>query len=368
MLRLTVLMLFTSLLASPDVLARQTPAPVAPPASAAPAVPAAPPAPEPFPAVVSLLSGNNFLGVRAEEVTRENMGDFGLSGEPRGVGVREVVKGSPAERAGLRGRDVIVRFDGEAVTSVRKLTRLVGESAPEHTVRLTVLRGGSQQELSATLGRHEDLLPALSGAGFLATGPEESRRWAEEWQKQGEEWQKRGDEMRRQFEEMQRNNPGGFGFVLGAGRRIGVSTSPLGRQLADYFGVRHGLLVNSVEPGSPAEKAGLKAGDVVTEAEGERVEDAEDLSRLVNRREEGEVTLTVVRDQKRRTVRLTPERRQPGAFPATPGAVRVVPPAAVVVAPRAPRPALAPRPAPAPRIHATPPRVRIFGGGPGTII
>jgi serine protease Do len=363
MLRLTVFVLFALMLASPDASAQQTPAPAAPPASAAPAVPPAPQTHSAF----AFFGGENFLGVRAEEVTRENMGGYGLSGEPRGVGVREVFKGSAAERAGLRERDVILRFDGEAVTSVRKLTRLVDESAPEHTARLTILRGGSQQEVSATLGKDEGFMPALAGEIFSAD-PEETRRWAEqwrrqgeEWQKQGEGWQKRGDEMRRQFEEMQRNHPEGFALLSGAGRRLGIRTSPLGTQLADYFGVRQGVLVNSVEPGSPAEKAGLKAGDVVTEAEGERVEDGDDLSRLVNRREEGEVTLTVVRDKQRRTVRVTPERRQPGAFLISPGAVNVTPPASAVIAPRAPRPARAPRP---PSV----PRVRVFRGGGGTII
>jgi membrane-associated protease RseP (regulator of RpoE activity) len=351
MTRLALLMLFALMLVSPDAApAQQPPAPPAPPA------PAAPPAPEAFTAF-SLLGGGNFLGVHAEEVTRENMKEYGLSGEPRGVGVRSVVKGSPAERAGLRERDVILRFDGEAVTSVRKLTRLIDESAPEHAARLTILRGGSQQEIAATLGRQEGFMPQLEGARLFSPDPEETRRWTEQWQKHGEEWQRRGEEMRRHLEEMQRENPGGFALVAGAGRRIGVATSPLGKQLADYFGVSHGVLVNSVVAGSPADKAGLKAGDVLTEADGERVEDGGDLMRLLNRREEGEVTLTFVRDKQRRTVRLTPERRQMESFPVGPGAVHVAPPVAPVVAPHPVRP---PR---APRVRAVPPRVRVIRGG-----
>ena len=125
MMRLALLMLFALMLVPPGAaLGQQTPA--------APPAPAAPEAPEAFVAPLPLLGGHNFLGVRAEDITRENMKEYGLSGEPRGVGVREVVKGSPAERAGLRERDVILRFDGEAVTSARKLIRLVDEAAPEH--------------------------------------------------------------------------------------------------------------------------------------------------------------------------------------------------------------------------------------------
>lgn len=362
MIRLAVFSLLALMLVSPDAaLALETPAPPAPPAPAAPLAPLPPQTPEPFTAAFSLFDGGNFLGVRAEEITRENAGGYGLSGEPRGVGVRTVVKGSPAERAGLREKDVILRFDGEAVTSVRKLTRLVTESAPEHATRLTILRGGSQQEVSATLGKQEGFAPMPEGARLFSPDPEETRRWTEEWRKHGEEWQKKGEEMRRQLEGMRHDGPGGFALLAGAGRRIGVSTSPLGKQLADYFGVPQGVLVNSVEADSPAAKAGLKAGDVVTEAEGERVEDAGDLTRLVNRKEEGEVTLTVVRDKQRRTVRVTPERRRPQALSISPGAIRLAPPVSVIVAPGVVRP---PR---APRAPVNPPRVRVIRGHGGVI-
>src|SRR5262249_38107624 len=66
------------------------------------------------------FQGGTFLGVHAEDVSKENMGTYGMR-EVRGVGVTEVVKDSPAEKAGLRKGDVIVGFNGEAVTSTRKL-------------------------------------------------------------------------------------------------------------------------------------------------------------------------------------------------------------------------------------------------------
>jgi predicted metalloprotease with PDZ domain len=262
MIRLALLTLCALMLVSPETaVAQQSPARPSPPAAEAP------PAPEAFTTSFQIFGGDgNFLGVRTEEITRENMGSYGLSGEPRGVGVREVVKDSPAEKAGLRERDVILRFDGEAVTSARKLVRLIDESAPQHVARLTVLRGGSQQEVSATLGREQDFTPSFEGARAFGFDPEAARRRAEEWSQRGEEWQKRGEEMRKRFEEMERAHPNSQGLFFAGGRRIGITTSPLGKQLADYFGVQHGVLVNSVEANSPADKAGLKAGDIVTEA------------------------------------------------------------------------------------------------------
>src|SRR6185369_7077128 len=100
------------------------------------------------------LDGGAFLGVGTEDISKENMARYGMR-EVRGVGVTEVSKDSPAEKAGLRKDDVILRFDGEAVTSVRKLTRLVSESSADQNVRLTISRGGSEQELSAILSKRK---------------------------------------------------------------------------------------------------------------------------------------------------------------------------------------------------------------------
>lgn len=83
-----------------------------------------------------------YLGVQTQEVTKENFGKFGLR-EVRGVAVERVMENSPAAAAGIKEGDVIVRFNGDVVTSSRKLTRLVGEVDPDHQVRLTISRNGS---------------------------------------------------------------------------------------------------------------------------------------------------------------------------------------------------------------------------------
>ena len=277
-------------------------------------------------AQVLTFGGGNFLGVHTEDVTRENMGRFQLSGEPRGVGVGQVVEGGPAAKAGLQKGDVIVRFDSEQVTSAAKLQRLIAEAAPEQAVRLTILRGGAEREVTVKLGRREEgafenfQLP--EGHAFQFDGEEwkkQSEAWkkfGDEWKKQGEQWQKQGEawklhneELRRQLENMPRGN---FAFAFASGRRIGVATTALTEQLADYFGVseRRGLLVTSVAADSPAAKAGIKAGDVITEADGEKVDEAAELSRVIGRKDEGDVTLSIVRDRARRTVRVTPEKRE----------------------------------------------------------
>jgi hypothetical protein len=208
-----------------------------------------------------ILGGDNFLGVYTEQVTRENMSRYSLSGEPRGVAVTEVAENSPAAKAGLQKDDVILRFDGEAVGSTQKLSRLINESAPEHTARLTVSRGGSEREITVTLGKRElattregmmfnnGELFRLNQGEWQKQSAEEARKQAEEWQKHSEEWKKQTEQLRQQLEKMPR--PENFSFVLGAGRRIGVTTTALTDQLADYFGVSHdgGVLITSVTEG-----------------------------------------------------------------------------------------------------------------------
>src|SRR5256714_12866054 len=107
-----------------------------------------------------------FLGVHVEDISKDNMSSYGMH-EVRGVGITEVVKDSPAEKAGLRKGDVILRFDGESVTSVRKLNRLVGEASADQSVKLTISRNGSEQEIGATLSKRKP--ENVFGEGFPST-------------------------------------------------------------------------------------------------------------------------------------------------------------------------------------------------------
>jgi serine protease Do len=234
------------------------------------------------------MDGTSYMGVSPENINRENMGRYGL-GAPRGVGVRTVSPDGPADKAGVKAGDVILQFDGEAVTSTMKLFRLIGESAPEQSVRLTISRNGSEQHLSVTLGKRESPMRA-----FGVTPPDL-------------DYFRMNPNVPRALGRM----PDTFSYSFGNNRRIGITTTALTKQLADYFGVSggHGLLISSISDNSPASKAGLRAGDVITEVNGEKVEDADDFIRALNYREEGEVTLTIIREKSQRTIKVTPERR-----------------------------------------------------------
>ena len=111
-------------------------------------------------------------------------------------------------------------------------------------------------------------------------------------------------------------NHGDFALLLNS-RRIGVSTMALTKQLADYFGIAggKGVLVTAVTDDSSAAKAGVKAGDVITAVDGETVDSSGDLSRVINRKKEGDVTLTIIRNKAQQTIRVTP--KEAGGFSGT---------------------------------------------------
>jgi serine protease Do len=252
------------------------------------------------------IDGGGFLGVYAENISRENMSRYRMS-QVRGVGVTQVVKDSPADKAGLRKDDVILRLDGENVSSVRKLNRLVSELSPDQSVRVSISRGGSEQEVTATIGKRSNTM-----ANNLLGGEPRIFKW-EGPDLKGFKWENRNN-----FPGF--NNDGGdMQFFLNNSRRIGVSTMSLTKQLADYFGIADGkgALVTAVSEDGPAAKAGIKAGDVITAVDGEAVDSPGDISRVINRKKEGDVTVTIIRNKSQQTIHVTP--REGGGFSGTIG-------------------------------------------------
>jgi serine protease Do len=258
----------------------------------------------------------SFLGVETIDVTRDNFSKYGLR-EVRGVAVEKVVPDSPAEKAGIQPGDVIVRFENEDITGVRKLTRLISEVAPDHQAKLTISRGGSERELTATLAKRpapkfeEGMfktgdgpmifnMPDLKDLPNMRTLPD---------MKNLPDVGKLPD--LKSFPQGGGNNV--FIFRNDA-RQIGVGITSLTKQLGEYFGVADGkgVLINSVRENSAAAKAGLRAGDVIVEADGNSVNNVGDLMRLLNDKKEGDVNLTVVRDRNRQMFRVTPEKGKDG--------------------------------------------------------
>ncbi len=275
-----------------------------------------------------IFGGNGgYLGVQTQEITKENFAKFGLN-EVRGVAVEKVVENSPAAQAGLENNDVIIRFNSEAVSSARQLTRLISEIAPDHKANLTVLRGGNERDFSVILGKREVPGFDMSNSDFENYPPFPSIR-------------------RMPFPSAPNSESRVIIRRLGERRQIGIDVTPLTTQLGDFFGVANGkgLLVDSVRADSPAAKAGLKAGDVITEADGKEVAGNADLIRVINEKKEGSITLTIVREKNRQTLTVTPEKVKGAVTPYFEEFDEFNPPSnfKIVVLPNAPQAPISPR-------------------------
>ncbi|MER3430452.1 MAG: hypothetical protein C4324_05315 [Blastocatellia bacterium] len=241
----------------------------------------------------TLEEESGYLGVQAEEINRGNYTKYGLS-EVRGVAVAKVLESSPAATAGLKEGDVILRINGEEVTSVRKLTRLISEIAPDHTARVTIFRDRSEREIAVTLGRRP--MPQI-GQGIF-TPPSKPAPDAPNIEGRLRDYLERIETLPARTMPFSR-------------RQIGVSVISLTDQLSRYFKVNSGVLVSEVSEGSPAQKAGLEAGDIIVEADGKPVKQPDDLVSAINAKTSGEITLTIVRNGKRQTIKTTAEDASP---------------------------------------------------------
>ena len=261
-----------------------------------------------------------YLGVRTQEVNKENFATFGLR-DVRGVAVEKVMENSPAAAAGIMDNDVIVRLNGEEVTSTRKLTRLISEIAPDHEVSLTVLRNGHEKDIKATLGKRQG--PQFENGSFSVAVPEINKIEIEKELKNLPELKEL--KKLKELKELQKGDgpmvfgvPEGDGknfmWKMGERRQIGISVYPLTKQLSENMGVESGVMINNVREDSPAAKAGLKAGDIIVEAGGKAVKNNMDLIRAISDKKDGDIQLTIVRDKNRQTISVTPEASKDSGF------------------------------------------------------
>ena len=243
---------------------------------------------------IEMLGGGR-IGASVRDVSADDVSERKLAGESGAI-VTDVEDDTPADKAGLKAGDVIVEFDGERVRSARHLTRLVQETPSGRKVATVVSRDGSRMTLTMApeSGRGGNVFtfrgwdmpapPAPPRPPRAPMAPRAPRPPVLEWFG--------GDD---------------FTYSFGGGR-LGIGIETLSEQLAAYFGAEDGVLVTSVEDDSAAEKAGLKAGDVITKIDGDAVDDSGDLLRALGRAE-GKVEIEIVRDKKTQTVTATLEER-----------------------------------------------------------
>jgi len=235
--------------------------------------------------VFTMQVGGSYLGIGGMDITPERAKALNLK-DDRGVELSQIDPEGPAAKAGLKEGDVIVEFNGQPVQSWTQLKRVVQETPIGRQVKIVVWRSGGTQTLTATVGERKNQP--------MIIGPESG--WNFNMPSMPNMPEMPGVEIPK-FGSMQ--NP-----------MLGIMGEPLAQeeQLAEFFGVQEGVLVRSVRKGSVADKAGIKAGDVVTKVDDQRVASSSDITRaLRNAHAKKTINVIVVRNKKEMPVTVTIE-------------------------------------------------------------
>ncbi len=236
-----------------------------------------------------------YLGVEVSDVTPERMAALKLK-EESGVEVTAVDQDAPAGKAGVKEHDVILTINGQKMESEEQLRRVIRETPPGRTITLGISRDGQPVTLKATLGNRK-----TTGVFVGKVNPK----------------------VHVTVPPVPPMPPESFHFempdvpemvMINRTSRIGAMVENLTPQLADFFGVKDGtgLLVRSVEKGSAAEAAGLRAGDVIVRLDKERINDVAEWRRLM-RAKSGNVGVGIVRDKREQSLTVkVPERKEQG--------------------------------------------------------
>lgn len=233
--------------------------------------------------------GGSYLGVDTQDVTSDRLGELHLKDE-RGVEVTMVDQDAPAGKAGLKEHDVILSINDQQVQSVEQLRRLIREIPAGRTISIGISRAGQPMTLHAQLAERNKM-PEMN---FNFQGPNINVPVV------------RIPPIN--IPEIDVPNI----VVVHAPRSSGMMIENLTPQLGEFFGVKggNGVLVRSVEKGSRAEQAGIRAGDVIVKINGSAVNDCSDFSRLLRSRTSTKATVIVMRDRREQTLTLNlPEKR-----------------------------------------------------------
>jgi serine protease Do len=186
-----------------------------------------------------------WIGVRIQQLDDQIAETLGL-GKTRGALVAGVTDNGPAAKAGMQSGDVVIRFDGQTIREMRDLPRAVADTGVGKTVEIVVMRKGKEEKLSITLGRLEDSEKAQQ-ASAKAPAPEQQKSAVR--------------------------------------RLLGLELSALTDDMRKRFKVKDnvkGVLVVSIERGSPLADQRVQPGDVIMEITGEAISSPADLQKRID--------------------------------------------------------------------------------------
>ena len=221
-----------------------------------------------------------FAIIKATEVSVEKMKSLKLP-EERGALLGKIVPDSPAAKAGLKENDVVLEVNGQRIEGTEQFRRMIHEIPAGRAANLTVWRDGRSQNLKVTVGKHE--------AGDMKVFADGPKSFAFKMPTLPEMPDLSGLEHLRSFAMVSPGRP-----------LLGIDAENLKGEFGNYFGAPdgEGVLVRGVFANSPAAKAGLKVGDVITALNGDRIRNASELrEKLLTHHEEKNIQLGVLRNK-----------------------------------------------------------------------
>ncbi len=234
-----------------------------------------------------VVGGGSYIGVMMQEVDSERAKALKLH-EEGGVEITVIEQDSPAEKAGLKVGDVVLKYNGQRVEGMQQFARMVHETPAWRDVKIEISRAGVAQTVIVKVAQRKTQHMEMGEA----------------------------PQMPERFDIHIPDMPRGFMTLRSS--VLGVEAESIDGQLAQYFGVKDGVLVRSVLKGSAAEKAGIRAGDVIVKIDDARVATPADISGRLRTLHGKAASVVVMRDHKELTVSVSISDDDPARIQITP--------------------------------------------------
>jgi serine protease Do len=244
-----------------------------------------------------------YLGVETRDVADDEVGTLKLK-EARGAEIVNVDHDGPACKAGMQVHDVILQINGQAIDDEEQLRRTLHETPVGRTVSVVVSRDGQTMTMTMTMADRRTVGMEAWEQHYTVPDPGLKSGYG----RQGSGFMASGSPA------ITGATPKGHRDFLATSMILsssftGAQLELMGPQLAQYFGAEGGagLLVRSVEGNSPAELAGMRAGDVVVRINSVPITNEADWTKTVHENKGRPLPVVVIRDKHEQTLTLTPD-------------------------------------------------------------
>ncbi len=229
-----------------------------------------------------------YLGIGFQDIDPEK--NKGLDLPPQsGIEITMVAENSPAMKAGLKIGDIILSYNGAPVKGMDSFSRFVYDTPVNREIKLGVLREGAREDIALVTGARVLIVKKVFPQIRTAPNPLRARQANHDIPRATMSWRS---------------------------GMLGIEAESLIGGLAEYFGVKEGVLVRAVVEETAAEKAGLKAGDVIVKVDGIKVSTARQITSILRSHDRKTFKVSLVREKHPMTVSIQLDETQGSAAPA----------------------------------------------------